>query len=304
MRSLPLWCLFFALIACVAIAQGSPDHEPGKSLSFHQDDTTIWSYQYAKEVGVPYFHSVATPGGGVLTDFAPADHRWHRGIWFSWKYLNGINYWEWKERQTPPPDGQTQVVGDEVVKREGARVLIATQLHYSHHGKLILEEKREITIESPRPDGSYTIDWHMAFTASKQEVVFQRTPPNEKPWGGYAGLSYRASGGLANHQVINSEGQQGKEGHGKSARWMDFSGTLPNGKLAGVAVFDHPDNPRHPTPWYVSTGKMGYFNPAMLFNESYSLPAGESLTLRYRMLIHPGQLGSPNLEKEYQTFSR
>ena len=302
MNNLRVSMLSLGLIAGVAVAEDSCDHEPRKSLSLKRDDVTIWAYQFAEDVGFPYFHPVATAGGEVLTNFAPADHRWHRGIWFSWKFLNGVNYWDWGGRKMPVPEGRTQTVGEEVVAKEESGVSIATELRYTHQDKLVLQEKREITIESPRADGSYAIDWCMTFTAPEKEVVFERTPPKVKPWGGYGGLSCRASAKLKNHRVINSAGQEGKEGHGKPARWMDFSGALPNGKLAGVAMFDHPDNPRHPTPWYVATGRMGYFNPAFLFHEPFTLPAGESLTLRYGMLIHARQLESPALEKEYEAF--
>ena len=77
-----------------------------------------------------------------------------------------------------------------------------------------------------------------------------------------------------------------------------------DGTVVGVAIFDHPANPRHPTPWYVSVGQMGFFNPAFLFDQPYTLPAGKSLTLKYRVLIHPG-LGRPaDLEKQYQAFAK
>jgi hypothetical protein len=201
------------------------------------------------------------------------------------------------------PDGLTKRVGEEVVKTDktGAAT-IAIDLHYLHQEKLVLKERREIRVEAPRPDGRYAIDWRMTFTSPKRDVVFDRTPPKKKPWGGYGGLSYRAAAAMRNHRVINSKGQQGKKAHGKPARWMDFSGTFDDGTAAGVAMFDHPDNPRHPTPWYVSTGKMGYFNPAFLFHEPYTLPAGKSFTLRYRILIHPGQGEPAVLEKEYEAF--
>ncbi len=75
------------------------------------------------------------------------------------------------------------------------------------------------------------------------------------------------------------------------------------GHSAGIAVFDHPDNIRHPTPWYVAKGEMTYFSPALLFNEPYILPAGERLTLRYRILIHAGALGKELLEKEWKSFA-
>ena len=32
--------------------------------------------------------------GTTLTWFQPADHRWHRALWFTWKKINGIVYWE------------------------------------------------------------------------------------------------------------------------------------------------------------------------------------------------------------------
>jgi hypothetical protein len=291
------------LISNVAVAEYSHTHVPSKSLSVQQGDLTLWSYQFAHDVGVPYFHPVATPDNQVLTNFSPADHPWHRGIWFSWKFLNGVNYWEWKDRNTPVLEGETQTVGKEVVEKVGSDLSITTQLQYSHHGELVLKEQRQIIVSSPRPDGSYVMDWRMTFTAAEQEVVLQRTPPHEQPWGGYGGLSYRASGKLVEqHRFINSEGQRGKEGHGKPARWMDFSGRLPSGELAGVAMFDHPDNPRHPTPWYVAP-EMGYFNPALLFHKPYTLPAGKSLTLGYRILVHSRQVDSAALEQEYKAFT-
>jgi hypothetical protein len=34
----------------------------------------------------------------------------------------------------------------------------------------------------------------------------------------------------------------------------------------------------------------------------HKLPAGQSFTLFYRVLIHPGRAGKERLEKEYQAF--
>jgi hypothetical protein len=48
----------------------------------------------------------------------------------------------------------------------------------------------------------------------------------------------------------------------------------------------------------------GYFSPALLFNEPYTLPAGRNLSLRYRVLIHPGRIGKDLLEGEWKSFSR
>jgi len=278
-------------------------HKPGEQLSLVLEGKTIWSYHFTADGGFPHFHPVATAGGTVLTEFAPADHRWHRGVWFSWKYLNGVNYWDWGGKKVAVPDGITRLSGKESVARGDDSCTVAMNLEYSTADKVVLKEKRQITIGLPRDDGSYTIDWHMTFTAAEKDVVFDRTPPEKKTWGGYGGLSFRAAKSMGNQRVIDSEGRTGKAGHGKRARWMDFSGTVDDqGTAAGVAMFDHPSNPRHPTPWYVSTGGMGYFNPAFLFHEPYTLPAGKSFTLRYRMLVHTGAGDAAALKKEYEAF--
>jgi hypothetical protein len=48
----------------------------------------------------------------------------------------------------------------------------------------------------------------------------------------------------------------------------------------------------------------GYFSPALLFNGPYTLPAGKSLTLRYRVLIHPSRADKNLLDAEWRSFSK
>jgi hypothetical protein len=143
------------------------------------------------------------------------------------------------------------------------------------------------------------------FTAGEKGVLLGRTPiPGEqggRGWGGYAGLSVRMAKTTRGFEYVDSEGRKDKQIHGKKARWVDFSGELPGGKEAGIAIFDHPDNLRHPSPWYVEKG-MPYFSPAVLFNKPYEIAARESLELWYRILIHPGRADKKTLEKECKAF--
>ena len=137
-------------------------------------------------------------------------------------------------------------------------------------------------------------------------MLLDRTPiPGEKGgkgFGGYAGLSVRMAKATRGWQFVDSKGRKDKEAHGKRARWVDFSGEIGGDKAAGVTIFDHPDNLRHPSPWYVEKG-MPYFSPAVLFDKAYTLAAGKSLTLRYRILIHPGRADNDLLESEWKKFS-
>ena len=168
-------------------------------------------------------------------------------------------------------------------------------------------ESRTITITPPDSAGRYRMDWTMIFTARDREVVLGRTPipgePGGKSWGGYAGLSFRATRAMKKYHLVNSEGQRDMAAHGKPARWLDFTGVV-DGKDAGIAFFDHPGNQRYPTPMFiVMRGTFGYCSPAFLFKAPYRLAPGKSLTLFYRVLVHPGTLAKDQLEAEFRTFS-
>jgi hypothetical protein len=94
------------------------------------------------------------------------------------------------------------------------------------------------------------------------------------------------------------------------ASWCDLAGPLDGGanRSGGIAIFDHPHNPRHPVPWYGASsagapeGGGHYFNAALLFNEPLSLGAGETLTLRYRAYVHDGVPEIEQLEREYARY--
>jgi hypothetical protein len=80
-----------------------------------------------------------------------------------------------------------------------------------------------------------------------------------------------------------------------------MSGPIDGGAdlSAGLAMLDHPDNPRYPTPWYAGgAGSGNFLNAALLFHEPMTLPAGETLTLRYRVLIHDGIWDVRRLKQE------
>jgi hypothetical protein len=95
--------------------------------------------------------------------------------------------------------------------------------------------------------------------------------------------------------------------HGQRSKWCDFSlvGML-TGSPAGVTMFDHPSNLRHPSYWHNLIDDripFGYFSPAPLWAEPYTLPAGRELVLRYRILVHPGRPDADRLNAEWQAFS-
>jgi hypothetical protein len=249
-----------------------------------------------------------------LTNFAPKDHPWHRALWFCWKTVNGVNYWEWAQPKKPGeteldpngvPAGWTRFAGNESVETNDDGARVEMEIHYGTGDRLVLKEQRRIIAGVPRADGNYIIDWHMTFTAQDREVVFDRTPPN-KTGGGYAGLSYRAPDNIKQVTVIDSDGRKGLDARGPKSRWVDASGVIdPQFGPSGIAIICHPKSERFPSQWHLWAREGGlYANPSMLFGEPYTLPAGKSFNLSYRILVHKG-FGDPQaIEKEFADFQQ
>jgi hypothetical protein len=72
----------------------------------------------------------------------------------------------------------------------------------------------------------------------------------------------------------------------------------------GIAIFDHPSNQRHPTRFFALDEAFGFISTSFAYDEPYTIPRGESLTLKYRVLIHLGDLFSFDLWKCYEEYAR
>ena len=73
----------------------------------------LWRLNHDRQQGKPFFHPLCLADGTELTALRPADHVWHRALWFSWKFINGLNYWE-EDPKTGQSEGQTEILGLEV----------------------------------------------------------------------------------------------------------------------------------------------------------------------------------------------
>jgi hypothetical protein len=80
----------------------------------------------------------------------------------------------------------------------------------------------------------------------------------------------------------------------------------------GVAIFDHPQNPRHPTWWHVRDYGLFAANPfgrhdfEKLDDKSagnLTVPAGKSITFRYRFYLHQGNEKEANVAGKYEEYA-
>lgn len=308
------------LMSCL-VAWAMPGKLLGQRYSWKQSDSTcallddgrvVWQLNFSKTQDKPFFHPLRVLGNDITME-RPADHGHHRGLWFAWRDINKVNYWE-EVSHTGVSEGRSKVAKAEVKLAADFSAKIIIDLEYSPDGKTpLLNEHRVLGISRPDASGSYYIDWQMHFKARQEPLLFDCVPTlkrNGVAYGGYAGLGYRGSGSLANPVFTASNGWTNDKdltGYGESADWMDMTAEMDNSgaKPGGITLFDHPRNPRYRTPWYIwyAAGKHTFFMPAILYNEPLELAAGKRMDLKYRVFVHSGKPDMKQLNDIFKDFS-
>jgi hypothetical protein len=306
--------LFSAAIFNIAINAAEPNANvqwktmpTNDVITLEKDGKTVWQFNAAGS-SKPYFHPLCIDGSKPLTMPKPADHPWHLAHWFSWKYINGVNYWE--ENKKGESDGHTKVrqFGTECNHEHGTTkitLLLAYQPRSNAVWQPVLSEKRTIEISAPEADGSYSLDWTQEFTA-EQDATLDRTPipgePNGVAWGGYAGLSIRFTNEFKDVQTSFGGEAEIKKRNGNTTDVHHCPAAEMNGVLDGneygIAIIASPKNHGFGD-WYVIQGKdFLYYSPATLLAGAYSLKKGEQFTLRHRVCVHKGRWDAERLTKE------
>jgi hypothetical protein len=237
----------------------------------------------------PYLHPVRDPSGRtVLTEDRPADHPWQHGIFTGFHRVNGFNYWKEDE-------GRQRFVRLLDLQEDGGRASwrSLTEL-VAPEGRVVLEEEQAVTVYPPETPDSYRIDFDLRLRAKDRDVTFGQFP--------VGGLAVRMpwDKDRPRHTHLNANGQRGRACDQQRAAWCTVE--RPFGETTfGIAVFDHPGNPSHPSGWRVD--EQGLINPAVSLRGGWSLPAGRERAFRYRILIYRGPGQADLLDKQFQAFA-
>jgi len=276
------FAILFSATFCHAAWDTSAD-----SLAYQVDSKDVWRLNYSQTKDTkPHFSMLGPVGGPNLVCTKPKDHVWHYGLWFSWKYINGTNYWEEAKGKAA---GKTSWDAPTIETRDDGSATATFAIHYTD----LLEEARKLVISKPDAEGGYTLDWSSTFTAAK-DVTLDRY----LPWGGYAGMSARLSQAFTNVQAVTAEGPTAFV---KGKAHVDSKIAEMNGTIAGA---EYGLAMAAEGTWYqiCNPGKdqFFYFNDAVLYKNPKVLKAGENFSLRYRIYVHKGRWDAEKLKSLIQ----
>ncbi|QXC62406.1 PmoA family protein [Aquihabitans sp. G128] len=272
-------------------------------------DVTVadrWTYTWADRKR-PHLHPVATPAGHVLTCNEPEDHFWHHGLWFTIKYLDEDNFWE----EMPPYGVLRHDERPEVTHGPDGQVALSGELRWTRPDRETVALVQQLTLTHvPLEADAYAIDLDTTLTAT-DAVRLDRT--EYTTWGGYGGFTIRGTNELVDTTLLLPDGSRNDRLVGVPGRWCDVAGTVTTGGAnapAGLAIFDHPGNVRHPVPWYGTTWDgygegdwTNFCNAAFLWEGPLELAAGESLRVRHRALVHDGHWPVDRLDAAWHAWA-
>jgi hypothetical protein len=260
---------------------------PYDQASFQRDGREIARYHFGSGLHRPFLFPIVGPSGRSLTRMGhphdPESHSHHNSVWISHHDVNGTDFWG--DRRGG------KIRHKRIVEYEDAddhARLVAENVWIDKNGTTLLLETRRITI-LPLPDAEWLSVIDMEFKAVNQVVTLGKTP--------FGMIGVRMAKTIGVHDgggtIRNSEGAVNeKEIFWKPARWVDYSGAITNGKVEGIALFDHPDNPNFPTYFHVRND--GWMGASMTFAGPRDIHPNEPLRLRYGLYVH-SDIKSPDV---------
>jgi len=303
------------------LTKGPPPGESGVRVSPQGDEQLAVDvggrpftvYHFGSDLPRPYCFPVLGVRGERVTRAYPmekdvpgetTDHVHHRSFWVAFGNVNGTDFWA-----EGPASGRTVHRAFEAV--EGGPVfgrIRSLNDWVAPDGEKLMEDVRELRVYDVGPF-LRMLDFEITFRATDGPVTLGDTKEglfalrvastmDVKP-DGTGGRIGNSAGGVNESQTW-----------GKRADWCDYSGPVAGG-VSGIAIMDHPANLRHPTWWFVRNYGLLACNPfgerAYTGNDqadgTYLIPAGQELTLRYRVVIHEGDATAGNIKALWESYA-
>lgn len=252
----------------------------------------------ANESPKPCFAPLYTPRGDLVTEYRPADHRWHTGLYFGWVHVNEANLWgggwyipdKGHYEDVPGTHGAQRHEAFEVLESAGDAVVVRERLTWTDAaGEPLATETRYLDMR--RGEGGY--HWHLGARIEPEAAPLTLGASRAAR---YSGLVLRMGPPFADGDRARHRSSEGLEGHeaimGQRARWVSVEGA----RGGMVVMMDHPDNPRHPVHWFTRGNLLG---AALLMEGDLTLARGECLELKYGFSILSELVGASEVEELY-----
>ena len=309
-RAAPIGTLVVVLVAAAAGRTAEITAERSENGAAVKIDGRLFTEYLVRSGAKPILWPIIGPTGKPMTRAFPMaggdgetkDHPHQRSLWFTHGKVNGMDFW----LEAPGKSGT--IKHQEFLKiASGKPAVIATRNAWiDPNGKKVCEDQRTLRFDA---DGDARwIDFDITLKAADVPVTFADT--KEGAFGIRVAETIRVDGKRGG-RIVNSENQADGAAWGKPAAWVDYHGPI-DGQIVGIAILNHPSSFRFPTYWHVRSYGLFAANPFGLHDfaggnagrGACTLPPGESLTLRYRVLLHRGDEKAAKVAESFVEYAK
>ena len=300
-----------AATACLPRTANAIDYnelpEDARKLTAYQVGRQVWVRWQNRIVTVyrahptqkyPYFYPLNGPVTGIsLTEDSRLPYPHHRSLFLGCQPLNGGDYWGGGNLDA----GQIVSKGLKIDQAE------ATSADFSDACDWIrrdhpspLKDQRRFTVRILN-DQVHLLDCRFTLTA-QEDITIKRAKHSF-----FAIKTANDIAPMGGGRLTNSEGGEGAKGtYGKPARWCSYFGRRHGNPevVEGITIMNHPENFGGNCPWF--TRDYGHLSPSPFnfLDKPWTLAQGETLDLRYRVVLHAGAPADAGLDAVYQDWVR
>jgi len=252
-------------------------------------------YKFDAEQKYPYFWPVNGPlSGKSITTETSEPYPHHHSLFFGCDRVNGGNYWQDVNKR-----GQIVSQGPKIVEASGKRVVFTDTCLWRQPGtEPIIRDLRRVVVTAP-DENIRLIDFEISLEPlvdiqilkTNHALFSARVVPE---------LSVQSGGTL-----INAESKSTEKGtFGVASPWCDYSGTR-DGVTEGIAILENPTNRWFPCKWF--TRDYGFFSPTPMYwleGDKLDLPKGQTLRLRYRVVVHAGDMKTADTAGMFEQYRK
>jgi hypothetical protein len=88
------------------------------------------------------------------------------------------------------------------------------------------------------------------------------------------------------------------------SKWCAYTANA-DGKPVTVAIFDHPENPRHPATFFTMRKPFAYLSATLnLHKEPLKVVSDKPLVLRYALAVWDGKVENDRIDEMYKSWTR
>jgi hypothetical protein len=272
--------------------------EDNKSIIVKAGDRELLEYRCLESPNKPYVRQLFTPGGVQILRDSPGDHKHHHALMFA-IMADKIDFWG--EQPNAGIERSLSIESLNSRVRDGVgRAEFSQKLDWidPQTEKPLLLELRHLEAFSAPELKATLLSWHTTLEPAKGKESVTLGGDH------YFGLGMRFVESMdGDGEFVTSDGKEGESIRGSEkltpARWCAYR-SQADGKPVMAAIFDSPENPRHPNKFFTMRPFAYLAATLNLWKEPMTLKAGEPLKLTYGVAAWDGHADAAEIEKTYQ----